>query len=302
MLNRRRVLRRSENQMFTDAFLETSRSFAIILQSVIPLCNQRSPINFPSRGWRISCQLGKTNRGWRVRCKQMEMIRESRSIVIFHRTLVIETWQSPADHVSSTARLKIKQLSGTCSKIAKNFEKTTLSPKTLNDTKNLHKFPAKCGHFPAEIPPISLTEEIKTRKFPLTLESESATWTVLMANWRKRFWIFFRFVIFNFFFHSKIFSRKTRGLLNVRRTIARAQTKRCFAVNFTLPTTAPTSPPLFRDFLGWRRARKIVTSSGSEAVSWAFDGVSWKSFGGPGSTSLSMHSLITRNHRWSINL
>lgn len=85
-------------------------------------------------------------------------------------------------------------------------------------------------------------EKFKTRKFPLTLESESATWTVLMANWRKRYWIFTSILLFLIF--SLFFSFTTRGFFNARRTIAHLQSKIGFAVNFTLPTPARVPPLL----------------------------------------------------------
>jgi hypothetical protein len=87
--------------------------------------------------------------------------------------------------------------------------------------------------------------KIKTRKYPLTLESESATWTVLMANWRKLHWIFFNFVIFNSF---SIFPLQLAVFYSTRCTSAQSHSQTMFAVNFTLPSTRFLSPLFISSF------------------------------------------------------
>lgn len=212
MLHRRWVPRRVKIKCspMLRAFLarEPSRGFAMIPKPMIPLCNQRS-INFPGGGWKTSStgDVSNVNKGRRSET------RDNRDRSRFPRNAgnwdVTIASNPAADHVSSTARLKIKQLSGTCSKIAQIVDKTTLSPKTPIDAENLHKFPTNFVTFQAKVRQFHSLKKLKQENFHLHLNLNPRLeqfWWRTEENVSEFFFVLL-FLIFFFtrrFFHVKL--------------------------------------------------------------------------------------------------
>lgn len=158
---------------------------------------------------------------------------------------------------SDLHNLSLEKIAELSSKII-SYRKTPA--KNPSSKKNFHNL--AWDTFQSEISLISSKQKLKQENFHLHLNLNPR---LEQFWWRTEENVTEFFSILLFLLFSQFFSFAARAFLNSRRTIAHLQLKRCFAVNFTLPTTACLSPTTSEAFdfpkrLQKARVGKLVTS------------------------------------------